>query len=489
MNIIRLLKLEPYPLKITTCILAITIFAMIPIATPAAENRPNLIIIYADDLGYGDLGVYGHQKFKTPRIDQMAKEGARFTNFYTSCGYCAPSRASLLTGRYPFRNGMLRNPHPAADYGAKGSASDTFGLPLTEITLGNLFQENGYKTACIGKWHLGHKPHFYPTRRGFDQYYGILYSNDMHPVELFEDEEVLEYPVDQTTLTERYTKQTVDFIAKHKDEPFLLYLPHAMPHKPLAASDAFYKKSGAGLYGDAIAELDWSVGKVLDSLAEHDLEDHTLVIFTSDNGPWFGGSTGGLRGMKSLTWEGGIRVPMIARLPGKIPAGHVCEEQAIIMDLFSTALKLAGIKQPADRVIDGRDIWPLLTGDAKSPHRHLFSYQNRVRSVREGKWKLHYQATPGDHNFPDDWVDPRRPNGTTILAQKEQYGPADYPGLRTGDQSKEHALFNLETDPAEQHDVANAHPEIVLKLVKLAEEASAVKPAAQPKVPPQKQDK
>ena len=449
-------------------------------AKPA--ERPNIVIIYADDLGYGDLGVYGHPRFRTPRIDRMAREGARLTHFYTSCGYCAPSRASLMTGRYPFRNGMLINPHPVGDYGAGPNAGDTFGLPLTEITLGNLFQNAGYQTACIGKWHLGHKPHFYPTRRGFDSYFGILYSNDMNPVELFQNEEMIEFPVDQRNLTKRYTERAVKFIEQSKDKPFLLYLPHAMPHKPLAASEEFYKQSGAGLYGDALAELDWSVGQILDTLAEHKLQERTLVLFTSDNGPWFGGSSGGLRGMKATTFEGGIRVPMMAYLPGKIPAGHVCEEPAIIMDLFSTSLKFAGIDQPDDREIDGRDIWPLLTGDAKSPHEHLFSYQGRVRTVQEGKWKLHYQATSGDLNFPLNWVDPRRPNGKTILAQPEQYGPADYPGVKTGDTSKQHALFNLQTDPAEQIDVASEHPEVVARLVKLAEEASRIKPAAQPKL-------
>ncbi len=425
-----------------------------------AEQREalNVVVIYADDLGYGDLGCYGHPKFKTPRLDQLARQGARLTNFQSSCPYCAPSRASLLTGRYPFRSGMTSNPAPDADI-------NDVGIPDDELMLGEILQKAGFATCCIGKWHLGHKPEFYPTRHGFDEYFGILYSNDMRPVDLRLNDERFEYPVDQRTLTKRYTERALTFIERNKDKPFFLYLPHAMPHKPLAASDEFYKKSGAGLYGDVISELDWSVGQVLDKLDQLKLQERTLVIFTSDNGPWYGGSSGGLRGMKGQWWEGGVRVPLIARLPGVIPPGHTSDEPAIIMDLFVTALKAAGIDPPTDRTIDGRDIMPLLTSDAESPHDALFVMQgDRLRTIRSGHWKLHPTGTPPPDRRDDDWIDPRAPDGETIIAQVEQARPSEFPGIQTGDRLTGAALFNLQDDAAEQHNVAGDHPDVVAKL-------------------------
>jgi arylsulfatase A-like enzyme len=271
-----------------------------------APTQVNVILILADDLGYGDLGCYDHPKFKTPHLDQMAKDGARLTNFYAPMPYCAPTRASLMTGRYPPRCGLTSNPVPAADPGGN-KKGDEIGLPVSEVTLGQAFQGAGYRTGCVGKWHLGHQPRFRPVRRGFDEYLGILYSNDMHRVELIDSDKVVEYPVVQATLTRRYTERALRFLEQNRDRPFFLYLPHAMPHKPLACSEAFYQKSGAGLYADVMAELDWSISQVLAKLKELKLEDRTLVLFTSDNGPWYGGSTGGLRGMKGQTWEGGLR--------------------------------------------------------------------------------------------------------------------------------------------------------------------------------------
>ena len=436
------------------------------------DSRPvNVVVILADDLGYGDLACYGHTRFKTPHLDRMAAEGARLTNFYAACPFCAPTRASLLTGRYPFRSGMNGNPAP------DGGVND-LGIPDGELLLGELFQKAGYATACYGKWHLGHRPQFFPTRHGFDEYFGILYSNDMRPVELRHNEERAEYPVEQTTLTSRYTERALAFLEKHKDRPFFLYLPHAMPHKPLAASEAFYKKSGAGLYGDVIAELDDAVGRVLAKLKELQLDERTFVVFTSDNGPWYGGSSGGLRGMKGQNWEGGIRVPLIARWPGKIPPGHVSHEPAIMMDLFATTLTAAGIELPKDRTIDGRDILPLLSSDAKSPHEALFSVQGRnLRTVRAGNWKLHAAGTPRPDNRQPGWVDPRAPDKQTILAPAEQYGPEHFPGLATGDTSAGPALFDLAADPGEQKNVAADHPEVVQRLqslfTKMAAEAAA----------------
>lgn len=447
------------------------------VAISVAEEKINVIIIYADDLGNGDLSCYGHPEFKTPHLDQMAAQGVRFTQFYSSCAYCAPSRASLMTGRYPFRNNMmLSNPLPKEDFAVRDRKephpNDKLGIPSDEQTLGEKFQQAGYDTICIGKWHLGHYPQYYPTRNGFDQYLGILYSNDMHPVELWKNEKVIEYPVVQATITKRYTERALQFIDEKQDAPFFLYLPHAMPHKPLACSEEFYGKvnrgNSSGLYGDVISELDWSIGQVLKKLRDLHLEKKTLVLFTSDNGPWFGGSTGGLRGMKSKWWDGGLRVPMIAWWPDTIPANQTIEEPAIIMDLFATALSAANVSLPDDRVIDGVNLLPAMTGQKKLSDRPLFSYQGQVNTVRLGKWKLH-RKVPTDRMMPDDWVDPRAPDGVTLLAPFEQPRPSEYPGLKTGDSPKGIALFNLETDPAEQKDVAKEHPEVVKQLQTLLE--------------------
>jgi uncharacterized sulfatase len=445
--------------------LAITLLAANPCAAvgaPAAR-RPNVIIILADDLGYGDLACFGHPTFKTPNLDRMANEGARLTQFNAPAPFCAPSRASLLTGRYPFRCGLTANPAP--DFG--GQYTD-LGLPTSEITLAQLFRNAGYSTGMLGKWHLGHsKKDFYPVRRGFDEYLGILYSNDMRPVQLIDGEDVVEYPVVQATLTHRYTDRALKFIEKNQGTPFFLYFAHAMPHKPLAASEKYYKKSGAGLYGDVISELDASVGRVLDKLEELKLDENTLVVFTSDNGPWFGGSSGGLRGMKGTSWEGGYRVPFIARWPGKIPAGHTSAEPAVTMDLFATTLKACDIAPPADRVIDGQNILPLLTSEAKSPHDAVLGLQGaRLATVRDASWKLH--ILPANDRLIAEtnkkWIDPRAPDGVTLLAPFEQYQPADYPGINSGDAPQAMALFNLIIDPSEQHNVAAMHPEIVTRL-------------------------
>eukprot|EP00913_Durusdinium_trenchii_P008836 g8302.t1 len=427
-----------------------------------AFAKPNVIVIFADDLGYGDLGCYGHPKFKTPHIDRMAREGVRMTQFYVPVPYCAPSRATLLTGRYPWRNGVMTNPTPDAR-----PPKNDVGIPDEEITLGEAFKSAGYATSCIGKWHLGHRPRFYPTKHGFDEYYGILYSNDMRPVQLIDGTKVAEYPVVQATLTKRYTERAVSFIKRNRSKPFFLYLPHAMPHKPLAASEQFYKKSGAGLYGDVMAELDWSVGEIFKTLKTLKLDENTLVILTSDNGPWFGGSTAGLRGMKAVTWDGGIRVPMIARWPGKIPAGKTIDEPCGSIDIFPTVLKACGVALPADRVIDGKDILPVLRGTARSPHDALFAMRgNRLMTVRSGCWKLHVlPAGATRYRKPGKrWIDPRAPDGVTILAPYEQYQPHEFPGIHTGPKPAPMLLFDLKADRAEQHNVAAKHPDVVKRL-------------------------
>ncbi len=440
----------------------------------AAAERPNIILILADDLGYGDLACYGHPKFKTPNLDRMAAEGAKLTQFNCPAPFCAPTRASLMTGRYPFRCGMTSNPAPDG-----GDDADVLHLPDSEITLAQVFKQAGYATGMLGKWHLGHeKPEWLPLHRGFDEYFGIPYSNDMRPVQVLDGDRRAEYPTVQATLTQRYTARALDFIERNKARPFFLYFAHMLVHKPLAASEGFYKKSGAGLYGDAMSELDWSVGEVFAKLKTLGLDENTLVLFTSDNGAWFGGSTGGLRGMKGSSFEGGYRVPCIARWPGKIPAGHVSAQPAVMMDLFATTLAAARVEAPKDVVLDGRDIMPLFTSEAKSPHDFIFGVQGApLATVRDERWKLH--VLMGRDNFlkldkpGERWIDPRGPDGVTILAPYEQAQPSEHPGLRTGDAPKPMQLFDLQSDPGEQHDVTAEHADIVARLKKSFDEMNA----------------
>ena len=438
-----------------------------------AKRKPNVIIILADDLGYGDLSCYGQQQWKTPNIDRLATEGAKLTHFYTPTPYCAPTRASLLTGLYPIHHGLTANPNPEKVQNNYQTyrGGDDIGIADDQLLLSEVFKTSGYATKIIGKWHLGHKPSFLPTRHGFDEYFGIPYSNDMRPVILMENENVTEYPVVQTTLTKRYTQSALTFIDKHKDEPFFLYLPQAMPHKPLAVSEEFYTPETKGdLYADAVRELDWSVGEVLKKLTDTKLDENTLVIFVSDNGPWFGGSSRGLRGMKSQNWEGGIRVPFIARWKGHIKAGHISHEPAGIIDIFPTVAAQVGLTLPKDRALDGRDISALLTSNAKTPHTALFSfYTDKLQTVRSGKWKLHIYS-PQSATLPSDsaWIDPRSPDGVTLLAPYEQARANQFPGINTGDAAAPGLLFDLENDPAEQKNVAREHPDIVEKLKKVA---------------------
>ncbi len=435
-------------------------------------DRPNFVLILADDLGYGDLASYGHPSFQTPYLDRMAAEGVRFTDFYVPMPYCAPSRASILTGRYPFRHGIVGNPTP--DNGV-----NDYGLPASEVTIAQALKRQGYAATCIGKWHLGHIPGYLPIERGFDSYFGILYSNDMRPVQLVEDDRVVEYPVVQGELTKRYTQRALGFIESHADRPFFLYLPHAMPHKPLAASEDFYTPGTPhDLYADVIRELDWSVGQILQKLQELNLDRNTLVVFTSDNGPSWGGSTGGLRGMKGRTWDGGIRVPLIAWWPGRIAPGLVAEEVAASIDIFPTFLNLAGAPIPADTTVDGRDMLPLMTtADARSPHEAIFAMSGgQLHIVRSGRWKLHVRA-PGAprgpaniHSYIESSFNFRRPDGATIIAPFEQPHPTRHPGVLTGDPRKDMMLFDLEADRSEQRDIADSHPNVVERLKALFDE-------------------
>lgn len=359
-------------------------------ALPEFERRPNFVIIFVDDLGYQDVGCFGSPSISTPNVDRMARQGRKFTSFYVQ-PVCTPSRAALLTGCYPMRVGLPN---------VLGAKAET-GINSREITLAELLKEQGYATACIGKWHLGHHPQFLPTRHGFDFYFGLPYSNDMDkngapPIPLIRGEKIIEQPANLNTLTQRYTAEAVKFVEANRDRPFFLYLPHTMVHVPLAVSDAFRGRSKRGLYGDAVEEIDWSTGRILDTLARLGLDDNTLVLFTSDNGPWLKqGANGGcalpLRDGKGTTYEGGVRVPCVVRWPGKIPAQTVCDEMTTEMDILPTFARLAGTNEPTDRIIDGRDIWPLMAGTkgAVSPHETLFFYRgNRLEAVRSGKWKL-----------------------------------------------------------------------------------------------------
>jgi arylsulfatase A-like enzyme len=410
---------------------------------PAGKSQPpNVIIIFADDLGYGDLGCYGHPTISTPNLDRMAAEGLRFTQFYAAECVCTPSRAALLTGRLPIRNGMCSDTRRVL------FADSTGGLLSGETTIAEMLKARQYATACVGKWHLGHLPQFLPTTQGFDSYYGIPYSNDMKPTILVRDQTVIENPVDQTTLTKRYTAEALSFIRENRQGPFFLYFAHNFPHVPLFASDDFKGTSPRGLYGDVVAELDWSVGQVLDTLAELDIDKNTLVFFTSDNGPWLiknqhGGSAGLLRGGKGETWEGGMREPAIARWPGTIPGGRVTSEMASALDLASTIAKLAGVEPPASGPHDSLDISDVLLGQGKSPRQTMFYYRGRrLMALRSGPWKAHFMT-------------------------QASYGQKD-------PQTHEPPLlFHLENDPSEKHDVANDNPEVIAAIRQLASEHTA----------------
>ncbi|MDO8585462.1 MAG: sulfatase [Armatimonadota bacterium] len=358
----------------------------------SAPRRPSFVLINCDDLGYSDVGCYGSELIATPNIDALAQTGVKFTDFYAAAAVCTPSRACLMTGRYFVRPGLPRVLFPR----------DKVGITDKEITVAQILKRQGYATACIGKWHLGHLPRFLPTRHGFDYYYGIPYSNDMDkkqrnepPTPLMRNEKIIEQPAVQETLTERYTEEAVNFIEQNKDHPFFVYLPHTMPHVPLHVSERFKGRSKRGLYGDVVETIDWGVGEIVKTLKDLGLQRDTLVMFTSDNGPWLqqkdhGGSAGPLRAGKATAYEGGHREPFIANWPGRIPAGSICADPASNLDILPTLASLAGTKAPTDRIIDGRDITPLLLCKDDMDDYPFFYMRNwDVCAVRYGKWKLH----------------------------------------------------------------------------------------------------
>ncbi|MEM7014639.1 MAG: sulfatase [Verrucomicrobiota bacterium] len=413
-----------------------------------AADQPNFVIIFTDDQGYGDLSCFGGDHVSTPRIDKMAAEGARLTSFYVAAPVCTPSRAALMTGCYPKRIDMATG----SKFGVL-LAGDAKGLNPDEITIAEVLKDAGYKTGMFGKWHLGDQPEFMPTKQGFDEFLGIPFSHDIHPfhprqnhfkfppLALLDGEEVIEMDPDADYLTKRFTERAVEFIKKNKDDPFFVYLPHPIPHKPLHVSPPFMEgvdsaitdelkkedgnidyKTRDKLFRQAINEIDWSVGRILDTLKEVGVDDNTLVIFTADNGPAIG-KAGPLKGRKGSTFEGGMREATVIRWPGKIPAGKDNGELMTAMDLLPTFAGLAGAEVPKDRVIDGKDVWPVLAGEAKSPHEAFFYHKStNLQAVRSGKWKLH------------------------------------------ANQGKPSQLYDLEADIGEKNNVIKDHPDVVKKL-------------------------
>lgn len=423
----------------------------------AEARKPNVVIIFCDDLGYGDLACFGHPTIATPNLDRMAREGQKWTDFYVAAPVCTPSRAALMTGRLPIRTGMCSDRRRVLFPDSAG------GLQPEEITIADALKSVGYATACVGKWHLGHLPQYLPSLQGFDTYFGIPYSNDMdrtaqapkgraafrNPkpeywfVPLIRNKEVVERPANQYTITKRYTEEAVRFIAEQREDPFFVYLAHSMPHVPLFASEDFQNTSLRGLYGDVIEEIDWSVGRILDTLRETGQAQNTLVAFTSDNGPWLifdeqGGSAGLLRGGKGSTWDGGMREPTLFWWPGTIEPG-VVRQLGSTLDMLPTCAALAGAELPENLVLDGYDLSPALLGNGPSPRQEMFFYRGeQVYAVRKGPFKAHFTTQAGYGDKPH----------------------AHDPPL----------LYHLEHDPSEKYNVAEDHPDVVSELTKLAEE-------------------
>jgi arylsulfatase A-like enzyme len=444
-------------------------------AQSSEKNPPNIIIIFTDDLGYGDLGVYGNPNISTPNLDQMAFEGQKWTNFYVAASVCTPSRAGLLTGRLPVRSGMTGDKRGVLFPDSKG------GLPQSELTIAKALKARGYQTAAVGKWHLGHLEPYLPTDHGFDSYFGIPYSNDMNRTEsieglsgidsqiqlaeqerfqayhvpLMRNKQVIEQPTDQRTITKRYTEEVVNQIKQLKNGPFFIYLAHSLPHIPLFRSDDFKGKSKAGIYGDVVEEIDWSVGEILKTLKMEGLDTNTLVVFTSDNGPWHtfknhGGSAGILRGAKGGTFEGGMRVPSLFWWPGKLKEGVVME-MGTTLDLFPTIGNLVGFELPKDRDFDGYDLSPVLFGSGKSPRNTVFYYQGtQVRAIRMGDFKAHF-IIQNEYGSP--------------TAHPVTSPPLEIPSQKT--LLDKPLLFNLATDPGERYNIAEKHPEIIEEIRKI----------------------
>ncbi|MFN0077897.1 MAG: sulfatase [Prosthecobacter sp.] len=431
-------------MKQTIPLLAALLLAPLLGLAAAEPAKPNIVLIFIDDLGYADIGPFGNSKVRTPHLDKLATEGMKFTSFYAT-PVCSMSRACLMTGCYNARVSIPGVLFP----------KDTIGLHPNEVTLAEIVKQKGYATCCIGKWHLGWQPEFLPTRQGFDHYFGLPYSNDMGagnrgrglpPLPLIKGDKVIETEPDQSQLTRRYTEDAVGFIREHKAAPFFVYLPHTMVHHPLASSAAFSGKSQQGDLGDAIEEVDWSVGQILATLQELKLDDNTLVIFTSDNGPASGRAAPPYRGSKGSNFEGGVREPCIMRWPGKIPAGTTCNQIAGNIDILPTFAKLIGVEPVKDRVLDGRDITTLMFNANAGPVRdtHLYIGGDKAAAIRQGDWKLFLKG---------DGADKKTKKAAGTKTKPPKGGPVP-------------SLYNLATDPGETQNVAAANPEIVARLKK-----------------------
>jgi len=446
----------------------VLLLAVLGFAAPIqAAKKPNFVIIFCDDLGYGDLSCFGHPAIVTPRLDALAAGGQKWTNFYVAASVCTPSRAGLMTGRLPIRSGMC------SDRRAVLFPDSAGGLPASEVTIAEALKKEGYATAAVGKWHLGHLPEFLPTSHGFDSYFGIPYSNDMdkvggtashfvlaesenykaYNVPLLRDTKELERPADQRTITRRYTEEAVRFIREEQagDAPYFLYLAHSLPHIPLFRDKAFHGHSTNGIYGDVIEEIDWSVGRIADAIKRS--EDQTYLVFTSDNGPWLtfkthGGSAGPLRDGKGSTWEGGMREPTVMWAHPKPLAQGIVHGIGSTLDLLPTFVSLAGGKLPGDRVYDGHDLSPVLTGSGASPRDTMFFYHGeQLFAVRHGPFKAHFQS-------------------------KERYV-----GQRDARRHDPPLLYHLGHDVGEKFDVAKNHPDVIAKIRELAEaHKKSVKP-------------
>ncbi|MEZ6152665.1 MAG: sulfatase [Pirellulaceae bacterium] len=446
-----------------TAISCLLLAALLNISLPCAASSPNVVVIFCDDLGYGDLACFGHPTIATPNLDRMAGEGQRWTEFYVAACVCTPSRAALQTGRYPIRSGMCSNNRRVL------FPDSTGGLPASEITIGQMLKAQGYSTHAIGKWHLGHLPQYLPTSHGYDSYFGIPYSNDMDAVSdspkgkarfwnpeieywnvpLMRGEQIVERPADQHTITRRYTEEAVKLIRENRQHPFFIYLAHNLPHVPLFASKEFTGTSRRGLYGDVIEEIDWSVGQILETLRAEGLDSNTMVVFTSDNGPWLtfdahGGSAGLLRDGKGSTWEGGMREPTIFWWPGKITPS-VVREMGSTLDLLPTIAAITGASPPSDRLLDGYDLAPTLFHNLPSPRESMFYYHGQeVFAVRHGMFKAHFKTK------------------------------TSYTGQRNAEVHDPPLLFHLGHDPSEKYNTAQEHPDVIdtLRQLKTEHEAS-----------------
>lgn len=402
------------------------------------NGQPNVVLVFMDDLGYGDTGRTGSSLIKTPVIDSIGEQGITFHQMYSAAPTCTPSRAALLTGRYAQRVGLSGVLFP----------EDPAGLAPWEQTVAELVRTQGYHSTAIGKWHLGAKQAHHPMRHGFDEFFGILYSNDMAPTRLYDDETVIEEDADQANLTRRYTDEAIDFIERHQDTPFFVYLAHTMPHIPLQVEEEFRGVSEAGTYGDSIECADFHLGRLLARLDELGLADDTLVMFTSDNGPWFDGSTGGLRGRKAEVFEGGVREPFFARWPNRIEPGSETHEPAMLLDVTPTLAALAGAELPTDRPIDGIDLSAVLSGEPMPEREALYFYHHwSLNAVRSGRWKMHLSRYPSEESRE--------------LPQ----------------------LFDMDRDPGENYNLTNLYPDVVARLSELAgrfeEEIKGQQPQAQ----------